>query len=66
MESNPSQQVQDALRSSASAIGPEVTELKENIAELNGRLLRAVKERPGACLVGALALGFLVGRWVSR
>ncbi len=66
METNPSQYLEDKARALQASAGPEVGELKKNLAELNSRALQLIKERPGACLLGALALGFLVGRLVSR
>lgn len=66
METNPSQFIQDKARSLESSAGPEVEELKKNLSELNHRVLKTIKERPGTCLLGALAVGFLIGRIVSR
>lgn len=65
MEST-SQFLNEKTRAVQAELGPEVAELKKNLTELNGRLLSTIKERPGACLLGALALGFVVGRLVSR
>jgi hypothetical protein len=38
-------------------------EAKERIRELNERAKSYIKEHPAACLVGALALGYVVARF---
>lgn len=40
--------------------------LKERVAELNERAKGLIKERPLACLVGAVALGYVVARIARR
>lgn len=40
--------------------------LNERALALNDRALAFVRERPAACLVGAVALGFIVGKIASR
>jgi hypothetical protein len=41
---------------------PGLDELRERLLDANRRALRFVREQPGACLVGALAAGFVIGR----
>jgi hypothetical protein len=43
---------------------PGIDDLKEKLQDANHRALRFMKERPEVCLVGALALGFVIGRIV--
>jgi hypothetical protein len=45
---------------------PHVEEVKERLESLNDRAKGFIKEHPAACLVGALALGYLVARIASR
>jgi hypothetical protein len=44
----------------------ELGELKERLALLNERVKNFIKERPAACLVGAVALGYVVARIARR
>jgi hypothetical protein len=39
-----------------------IEEAKERLRELNDRAKSYIKEHPAACLVGALALGYVVAR----
>lgn len=60
------QQIQDKARELGERVGPGFDQAKENLAELNERVVGFIKENPGTCLLGAVAVGFLVGRLVSR
>lgn len=60
------QQLQDKARELQERIGPGFDQAKENLTELNERVVGFIKENPGTCLLGAVAVGFLVGRLVSR
>jgi hypothetical protein len=41
-------------------------ELKRELGELNQRFLTFARQNPGTCLLGAAALGFVVGRLAAR
>ncbi len=45
---------------------PELEQVKERLRDLNERVIAFIKERPGTCLLAALAAGYLVGRLVRR
>ena len=47
-------------------MAPKIQQAQEQLAELNSRVVTFVKKNPGLCLLGALGLGFVVGRIVSR
>ena len=38
----------------------------DNLAQLNERALAIIRERPLTCVLGALALGFIVGKIAVR
>ncbi|MCL2625321.1 MAG: hypothetical protein FWD46_00695 [Cystobacterineae bacterium] len=40
--------------------------VKENLSELNERVKTRVKQNPIVCLTGALLVGFVIGKLVSR
>ncbi len=60
------QQLQQKAREVQERIGPQIDEAKRNLNDLNTRIKAFVRERPGLCLLGALAFGFVVGRIASR
>jgi ElaB/YqjD/DUF883 family membrane-anchored ribosome-binding protein len=47
-------------------LGPQLREAAERLSETNERVKAFIRENPGACLMGAAALGFLIGRWAAR
>jgi ElaB/YqjD/DUF883 family membrane-anchored ribosome-binding protein len=47
-------------------LGTQIEEAKRNLQDLNQRITEFVRKRPGACLLGALAFGFVVGRIAAR
>lgn len=43
-----------------------VQQAQENVARLNENALAFVRARPVACVVGAVALGFIIGKIAAR
>jgi hypothetical protein len=46
--------------------GSQIETVRDSLSGFNDEAVRVIKERPAACLLGALALGFVVGRIISR
>jgi len=65
METTP-QQLSDRAREMQARIAPQIEEARRNLTDLNQRAITFIKERPGTCLLGALAFGFIVGKLASR
>lgn len=65
MEANP-QQLQEKARELQARIAPQIDEARRNLVDLNQRVVGFIKENPGTCLIGAVAVGFLVGKLASR
>ena len=53
------QEVQERLQ-------PQIDEARRSLSDLNTRIIHFIRERPGACLLGAFAVGFMIGRIASR
>ncbi len=47
-------------------LGPQWEKAKERLSELDKRASGFIREHPIGCLVGALALGYVIGRIASR
>lgn len=47
-------------------IAPAMDAARDSLADFNERALAFARERPVACLVGAVAVGFLVGKLASK
>ncbi len=50
----------------AERLGPKIEEAQDQLVAINERVKLFVKENPGTTLLGAAALGFLIGRLASR
>ena len=49
-----------------SALSHQLAEARQTLTRVNERALAFARERPVTCLVGALALGFVVGKIAAR
>ncbi|MBU8900553.1 hypothetical protein DRW03_00550 [Corallococcus sp. H22C18031201] len=65
MEMNP-QQLADRARQLQDQVVPQLDEARQNLVDLNQRVVGFIRANPGTCLLGAVAVGFLVGRLASR
>ncbi len=65
MEMNP-QQIQDRAREIQERIVPQMDEARRNLVDLNNRVVSFIRANPGTCLLGAVAVGFLIGKIASR
>jgi ElaB/YqjD/DUF883 family membrane-anchored ribosome-binding protein len=45
---------------------PKLEEAKEQLGELSDKVVSFIKKNPGTSLLGAAAVGFLLGRLASR
>jgi hypothetical protein len=43
-------------------IRPQIEDAKRRLGRVNGQITGFIKEHPAACLLGAVALGYLVAR----
>ena len=65
MEMNP-QQIQDRAREIQERIVPQIDEARRNLVDMNNRVVSFIRANPGTCLIGAVAVGFLIGKLASR
>lgn len=47
-------------------LAPQIEEAAAQLNEVNERVKTFIRENPGTTLLGAAAIGFLVGKWASR
>jgi len=60
------EQIEDAVREAGDRLKPRVEEARRQLSSWNDTAIAYVKENPGRCLLGALALGFVVGKIARR
>jgi ElaB/YqjD/DUF883 family membrane-anchored ribosome-binding protein len=59
-------QPKDPVAAALERLGPQHDEAKQQLDAINLRVKAFVKENPGTALLGAIAVGFVVGRLVSK
>ena len=64
--SDKTEQLEAAIGEAAARIRPQVRDAGRRLSSWNDTVAGYVKERPGRCLLGALALGFVVGKLARR
>jgi ElaB/YqjD/DUF883 family membrane-anchored ribosome-binding protein len=47
-------------------LAPQIEQATEYANELNERVKDFIKKNPGTTLLGAAAIGFIIGKWASR
>ncbi|AKJ05311.1 hypothetical protein ATI61_102373 [Archangium gephyra] len=65
MDVNP-QQLQDKARQLQENLLPQLDEARRNLEDANTRVVSFIRANPGTCLLGAVAVGFIIGRIASR
>jgi ElaB/YqjD/DUF883 family membrane-anchored ribosome-binding protein len=63
---SPPQAEADPLRDLQERLGPQLEQAQAQLQEVNERVKDFIKKNPGSTLLGAAAIGFLVGKWASR
>ena len=65
MESK-SEAIEDKARQLQAKLAPQLEEARDKLSDFNSRAKAFIRERPGTCLLGAVAAGYLIGRLASR
>lgn len=60
------QQVKRKLEEGYQEVERRYDETRMQLRDLNDRAVRFIQENPGWCIVGALGVGYVVGRLASR
>ena len=67
MEANPMNEPQDeAVKAFQERLGPKLKDAEAQLMNVNEKVKSFIRENPGTCLLGALAVGFVVGKLASR
>ena len=56
----------EAVRQIRGTSTTQVEDAKRRLSSLNDKAIDFIKENPGTCLLGALALGYLIGKIARR
>jgi hypothetical protein len=56
----------DPMENLQERFGPQLEAAQAQLMEINERVKTFVRKNPGSTMLGALTIGFLVGKWASR
>jgi len=59
-------QFQQAAHDIEDRVRPQIEEAKRKLTDFNDQAITYVKANPGKCLLGAIAVGFIIGRIARR
>lgn len=62
----PQQTESDPLRNFQERLGPQFEQAQAQLEQVNEQVKTFIRKNPGTVLLGAVAVGFLVGKWASR
>lgn len=57
---------QPTLQDLQERLGPQLQQAQEQLMAANERVKDFIRKNPGTTLLGAAAVGFLIGKWASR
>jgi ElaB/YqjD/DUF883 family membrane-anchored ribosome-binding protein len=60
------ERIEDTARELGERVRPQIENARRKLSSLNDSATAYIKENPGKCLVGALAVGYLIGKIASR
>ena len=59
-------QIEATAREIGERVRPQLEDAKRRLSSANDKVIDYIKENPGRCLIGAIAIGFLVGKIARR
>jgi ElaB/YqjD/DUF883 family membrane-anchored ribosome-binding protein len=60
------EQIESTVREVGERVRPQLDDAKRRLTSLNNDVTGYIKENPGRCLIGAIAVGFLIGKIARR
>jgi ElaB/YqjD/DUF883 family membrane-anchored ribosome-binding protein len=60
------EQIEATVRQVGARVRPQIDQARRRLSSMNHDAAGYIKENPGRCLLGALALGFLIGKIARR
>jgi ElaB/YqjD/DUF883 family membrane-anchored ribosome-binding protein len=56
----------DTARELGARVRPQIENAKQKLSSMNETVTSYIKENPGKCVLGAIAVGFLIGKIARR
>ncbi|HVV51028.1 MAG TPA: hypothetical protein VHO06_15275 [Polyangia bacterium] len=60
------EQIEATVREVGDRVRPQIDQARRRIKSLNHDVTGYIKDNPGRCLLGAIAVGFLIGKIARR
>ena len=60
------EQIEATVKQMGKRVRPQIDQARRRLSSLNGDVTSYIKENPGRCLLGAVALGFVIGKIARR
>lgn len=60
------EKIEETAREFEERVRPQLDQAKKRLGAMNDEVIDYIKANPGKCLLGALALGYIVGRIARR
>lgn len=54
--------MRETMKETMQEAAGQIDDLRERLGDTSQRILAFIKERPGVCLLGAVAAGYIIGR----
>ena len=58
--------IEDTARELGERVHPQIEDAKRRLSTLNEQVTGYIKENPGKCVLGAIAVGYIVGKIARR
>jgi ElaB/YqjD/DUF883 family membrane-anchored ribosome-binding protein len=60
------EQIEATVKQMGARVRPQIDQARRRLTSLNSDVTGYIKENPGRCLLGAIALGFVIGKIARR
>ena len=60
------EKIEETARELSARVRPQIDEARKKLESMNTSAVAFIKENPGKCVIGAIAVGFLIGKIASR
>ena len=60
------EKIEETAREFEERVRPQLDQAKKRLGAMNDEVIDYIKANPGKCLLGALALGYVIGRIARR
>jgi len=58
--------IEETAREIGARVRPQIEEARKRMTSMNDSAIEFIKENPGKCVVGAIAVGYLIGKIAGR